>query len=595
MQYPSKRTHHCGELRADNIGQEVVLMGWVNSARNHGGVVFVNLRDREGVTQVVCDPERCPAETVATAEKVRYEFVVAVKGTVAPRIEGQVNPNMPTGEIEIIASDFKILNDSKPLPLQIHGDQEVSEETRLRYRYLDLRRPELQKNFLNRHRIYQLTRRFFDQEGFVEIETPVLTKSTPEGARDYLVPARTVPGHFFALPQSPQIFKQLLMISGFDKYFQIVKCYRDEDLRAHRQPEFTQIDVEMSFVDQEDVIAVNERYTQMIFKEMWNLDLKQPFARMTYQEAISRYGSDKPDTRFGLELHNLNQVLVECNFKVFAGTIASGGSVIGIRVPGGSSMSRKELDGLNDKVNLWGGKGLAWFKYTDKGLTGPAAKFLQDATKDNLITELSLVEGDLALMIADQTFTAQDLMGKLRVHLGQKLDLIESEALRVLWIIDFPLFEWDAEEQRYTSSHHPFTAPHDDDIDLLTTDPGKVRAKAYDLVINGVEVSGGSIRIHNRDVQAKIFEALKISKAEAEQKFGFLLEALQYGAPPHGGIAWGFDRFVMLMCRTESIREVIAFPKTTRATCPLTGAPTTIDNKQLGELGLKLVKPDEEQ
>lgn len=582
-----KRTSYCGMLTADDIGKEVVLMGWAMRRRDHGGLIFVDLRDREGLAQIVFDPE-IKAEAHRKAEGVRNEFVLAVKGKVAPRPEGTVNPSLKTGEVEIIVSECKILNRSKALPFTLDDHVEVAENIRLKYRYLDLRRPALQKNLLLRSKVTEITREYLSKSGFVEIETPYLSKSSPEGARDFLVPSRISPGQFYALPQSPQLFKQILMVSGFDRYYQIVRCFRDEDLRADRQPEFTQIDCEMSFVDREDVISIMETLIAKIFKETKGLEVTLPMSRMTYSEAIRRFGVDNPDIRFGLELVELSEIVGRSGFKVFADVVASGGIVKGVNAKGCAGLSRKEIDELTEFVKIYGAKGLAYVKMTADGWQSPIAKFFTEDEIRSLNDTFSAEEGDLLLFVADRPKVVNDSLGRLRNRLAQILKLTDNDTYRFVWITDFPLLEWDDEDKRWVAVHHPFTAPMDEDIPYLDSEPGRCRAKAYDLVLNGNEIGGGSIRIHQEKIQSQMFRMLGIAVEDARAKFGYLLDALEFGTPPHGGIAFGMDRLIMLMTGSESIREVIAFPKTQRGSCLMSEAPSAVDTKQLRELGVRL-------
>lgn len=581
-----KRSHMCGTLNIENIGEVVTLSGWVQKRRDLGGLIFADLRDRSGIMQIVFDKDVSEA-AFKSAEKLGSEYVITVKGKIYER--QSKNPNMPTGDIEVFAEEMKILNTSETPPIYIKDDDDVSENLRLKYRYLDLRKPSMQKNLILRHKVAQTVRNFLSNEGFLEIETPMLTKTTPEGARDYLVPSRINPGKFFALPQSPQLFKQLLMVSGMERYFQIVKCFRDEDLRADRQPEFTQIDCEMSFVNVEDVIAINERLLQTVFKEVMNIDIPLPIPRMSYKEAMERYGSDKPDIRFGFELVDLGEVVKNCGFKVFTSAIENGGAVKAINVKGyADRFSRKDITKLEDYVKNYGAKGLAWIKVTDEGVTSPIAKFFSEEEMAALLKAMDGANGDLILFVADKTQVVYDALGHLRVEVAKQLDLLNKDEFKLLWVTEFPLFEFDEEENRYVAKHHPFTSPMDEDIELLETNPEMARAKAYDIVLNGYEIGGGSIRIHSSDLQQKMFKALGFSEEEAWEKFGFLLEAFKYGTPPHGGIAFGLDRLVMLLAKEDNIRQVIAFPKTQNATDPMTNAPTAAEEKQLEELSIKV-------
>ena len=590
-----KRTHRCTELKVTDVGKEVVVMGWVQRRRDLGKLIFVTLRDRSGIIQVVFNSETDP-ELHAKALQVRSEFVLAVKGTLERRSEKDINPNMETGELEIIASELRILNKSEIPPFHIEENTDANEVLRLKHRYLDLRRPHLQRNLILRHRIAKLARDYYDENGFLEIETPVLTKSTPEGARDYLVPSRIHPGKFYALPQSPQIFKQLLMVSGFDRYMQIVKCFRDEDLRADRQPEFTQIDLEMSFVDIEDVLAINEGFISRLFRELKGIDIPVPLKRLTYAEAMERFGSDKPDTRFGLELVNISDIVAASGFKVFKDAVENGGSVRAINARGaGSKFSRKEIDALGETAKTYKAKGLAWMAVEEDGLRSPIAKFLTEDEISRIKERLDAQPGDLLLFVADKDEIVFDALGHLRLELGEKLGLIDHKRFDVLWVTEFPLLEYDEEEQRWVAKHHMFTAPMDEDIEYLDTDPGRGRSKAYDMVINGYEVGGGSIRIHSQDLQAKMFKVIGLSDEQAKDRFGFMLEAFRYGTPPHGGMAFGLDRLTMLLAGTNNIRDVIAFPKVQTAACLMSNAPDTVEEKQLDELHIKTVIEESEK
>ena len=583
-----KRSHSCGALRLKDAGAEVVLMGWVQRRRDHGGLIFVDLRDRDGLTQVVFNPEVNP-EVHNKAGVLRDEYVIVIRGLVNPRPPEMINPNMDTGEIEVMVEELRLLNAAKTPPFELEDYKvDVSEALRLKYRYLDLRRPSVMKNILFRHRAAQVTRQFLNGQGFIEVETPILTKSTPEGARDYLVPSRVTPGQFFALPQSPQLFKQLLMMAGLDRYYQLCRCFRDEDLRADRQPEFTQIDLEMAFITEEDVMRVVEGLMAALFKELLEVEVALPFPRLTYQECLDRFWLDRPDLRFGLELQDLTDLIKDTEFRQFREVVDQGGVVKALNGPGLAKMTRKELDELIDLAGVYGARGLAWVKVQKDGWQSPLAKYFPDPVKAAINQRLRAQEGDLILFVVDTPLVACTALGQVRLHLGQKEGLIPEDAYSLVWVTDFPLMEYDNDEGRWTSMHHPFTAPKEEDIPWLGTDPGKVRARAYDLVLNGTEIGGGSIRINRRDVQQQIFEALNIRPDEAEEKFGFLLEALEYGAPPHGGVAFGFDRLVAIFCGAKSIREVIAFPKTQKASCLVTKAPSPVDLEQLLELGLRL-------
>jgi len=582
-----RRTHTCGDLRKADVGSRVVVMGWVQTRRDHGGLIFVDLRDRYGVTQVVFNPERAP-QVHEKAHSLRSEYVIAVQGGVEKRPKDMENPRIATGEIEVAVDGLKILNESRTPYFPIEDEAEVAENVRLRYRYLDLRRKRMQENLLLRHRAAKAVRGYFSSHGFVEIETPMLTRSTPEGARDYLVPSRMNPGSFYALPQSPQLFKQLLMISGFDRYFQIVKCFRDEDLRADRQPEFTQIDAEMSFVGPEDIQECMEGMLEAVFGEILGVQLTRPFPRMSYQEAMAKYGSDRPDLRFGMELVDVTDAVSQSNFQVFTQAIAGGGIVKGINLRGGGGRSRKEIEELVGTAQSYGAGGLAWLKVEAAGFQSPIAKFFRREDLQEIAARMEGRPGDLLLFVADKARIVHEVLGQLRLRLAQEEGLIKQGVYQFLWVVDFPLLEYDAEQKRYVAMHHPFTAPRDEDWARLKDAPLEVRAQAYDIVLNGAEIGGGSIRNHQGAIQRQLFEILGIGKEEAEAKFGFLLEALDYGAPPHGGIAFGFDRLVMLLCGAESIREVIPFPKTQKATCLLTGSPAPVDLRQLKELYLKV-------
>ena len=582
-----RRTHHCNQLTAADVGREVVLMGWAQRRRDHGGVIFVDLRDREGITQVVFNPEIDP-QVHAKAHGIRSEFVLGVRGRVDARPVGMTNPNLKTGEVEVTVAELKILNEAETPPFMIEDKIDVSESIRLKHRYLDLRRPGLQQGIITRHRASVSVREYLNGLGFLDIETPVLTRSTPEGARDYLVPSRVNPGKFYALPQSPQLFKQLLMVSGFDRYYQIVRCFRDEDLRADRQPEFTQIDVEMSFVGEEDVMAMAEGMMAKLFRDVLGRPLALPFARLSYGEALDRYGLDKPDTRFGLELKDVSDIVAASGFKVFADVVKAGGIVKALNAKGCIDFSRKEIDDLTAFVAVYRAKGLAWVKVREDAWQSPIAKFFTEAERAALAARIEMAPGDLVFFVADQPKITNESLGHLRNHLGARLGLIDEKAFNFLWVTRFPLLEYDETEKRYQALHHPFTAPLEEDYPKLVSDPLAVRSRAYDLVLNGSEIGGGSIRIHQRDVQQRVFDALGLKPEEYEEKFGFLITALESGAPPHGGIAFGFDRLVMLLCGQSSIRDVIAFPKTQRAACLLTNAPSEPAKAQLDELALRV-------
>ena len=583
-----KRTHYCGDLRIDNVGEEVVLNGWVQKKRNLGGLVFVDLRDIRGISQIIFDTN-VSEEAFNKAEKLGSEYVVAVKGIVRER--QSKNPNMPTGDIEIEATELRILSKSETPPIYIKDNDNVSEDLRLKYRFLDLRKPSMQRNLVLRSKVARIVRNYLTDNNFVEIGTPFLIKPSPEGARDYLVPSRVNPGKFYALPQSPQLFKQLLMVSGMDRYFQIVKCFRDEDLRADRQPEFTQIDCEMSFVDEEDVMGIMEKMLQEIFKEVLNVDIQLPIQRMTYKEAMDRFGSDKPDTRFGLEFVNISDIVKECGFGVFANAASDEkGSVRGINVKGGAeAFSKKGMKKLEEHAKLYKAKGLAWIKLTEAGIESPIAKFFSEEEMNAILEKMGAEAGDLLLFIADKNSIVYDALGQLRLEVGRKLDLMDKNKYNLLWVTEFPLFEKDEETGRMIAMHHPFTSPLDEDVEGLTAeDKTNLRAKAYDIVLNGYELGGGSVRISNADIQKKMFDAIGISDEEANDKFGYLLEAFKYGVPPHAGLAFGFDRLMMLLTGADNIREVIAFPKNQNAICPMTNAPGVADNTQLEELSIKL-------
>lgn len=588
-----KRTHRCAELSAANAGETVTIMGWVQKNRNKGGLVFVDVRDRSGIIQVVFEEGKSEAELIEKAARLRAEFVVAVVGKVEKR-SGAVNENLATGEIEIIPEQLRILSESETPPFPIEENSRTKEEVRLKYRYLDLRRPDLQRNLMMRSKVATLTRQFLSDEGFFEIETPILIGSTPEGARDYLVPSRIHQGHFYALPQSPQLFKQLLMCSGYDRYFQIAKCFRDEDLRADRQAEFTQIDMELSFVDVDDVIEVNERLLAKLFEEVLGLDIELPIPRMTWQEAMDRYGSDKPDIRFGMELHDVTDTVRDCEFAVFKGAVENGGSVRGINAKGQGGMPRKKIDKLVSFAKDYGAKGLAYIVVQEDGsLKSSFAKFMKDEEMSALVAAMEGEKGDLLLFAADKNKVVWDVLGALRLELARQMELLDKNEYKFLWVTEFPLFEWSEEQNRYTAMHHPFTMPMEEDLEYIDSDPGRVRAKAYDIVLNGNEIGGGSVRIFNPEIQNKMFEVLGFTQEQANEQFGFLLTAFKYGVPPHAGLAYGLDRLVMLMAKEESIRDVIAFPKVKDASDLMTEAPTAVDPKQLEELGLAVVSGEE--
>lgn len=582
------RTHYCGEVTHTAVGQTVRLKGWAQRRRDLGGLIFIDLRDRTGIVQIVFSPD-VSKEALQVAETIRSEYVLDVEGTVVQREEGQVNPNLPTGTVEVHATHVAILSQAKTPPFPISDKTDVSEDVRLKYRYLDLRRPVMFQTFQMRHQVTKAIRDFLDEEGFLEVETPILTKSTPEGARDYLVPSRVHPGEFYALPQSPQIFKQLLMVAGFERYYQIARCFRDEDLRADRQPEFTQVDIETSFMSQDDILAMIERMMARVMKVAKGIDIPIPFPRMPYDEAIARYGSDKPDTRFGLELVDLSEQVKDCGFKVFASAVQNGGQVKAINVKGAADKySRKDIDALTEYAARYGAKGLAWLKVEADGLKGPIAKFFNEDEQKQMMQTLEAEAGDLLLFVADKKSVVADALGALRLKLGKDLQLIDESAFHFLWITDWPLFEYDEEEGRYYAAHHPFTMPVREDVPKFETDPASIRAQAYDLVLNGYELGGGSLRIFERDIQEKMFKTLGFTEEQAREQFGFLLEAFEYGTPPHGGIALGLDRLVMLLAGRSNLRDTIAFPKTASASCLLTEAPSAVSEAQLDELHLRI-------
>lgn len=586
-----KRSCMCCDVNETMIGKEVTVMGWVQRRRDLGQLIFIALRDKTGLVQIAIDGNVAEKELFEKAESVRSEFVLAVRGQVAPRTEGNINPNMKTGTIEIIAAEFRILSEAETTPFQIEDNITVKDDLRFKYRYLDLRRPSQLNNLVLRHKVVQVMRNFLDQEDFLEIETPILGISTPEGARDYLVPSRVHPGSFYGLPQSPQQYKQLLMVSGMDRYYQIAKCFRDEDLRADRQPEFTQVDMELSFIDVEDILDINERMMQKVFQDILNVEISLPLKRMTYKEAMERFGSDKPDIRFGMELVNISEVVGDTDFVVFRTALEAGGSVRAINAKGCGTFTRKKIDSLVEFVKTYRAKGLAWIAINEDGsLKTQIAKFFTDEKLAEIVDKMDGKPGDLILICADQDKVVFDSLGALRLELSKMLELTKADDFSFLWITEFPMLEWDEEAGRFVAVHHPFTAPMDEDIDFLETDPGKVRAKAYDIVLNGYELGGGSIRIHRRDVQQKMFGLLGFTLEDAQQRFGYFLDAFKYGAPPHGGLAFGLDRIIMLMCGASSIRDVIAFPKVKDASCPMTDAPTVVDEKQLDELGICIKK-----
>lgn len=583
-----RRTHRCGEINLDNLDEEVVLMGWVSTNRDLGGVIFIDLRDRTGIVQVVFDEQK-DKEIFEKADSLRSEYTIAVKGKVVKRSEETINRNMKTGYVEVRVSDLRLLSEAETPPIQIEENIDTNEKVRMKYRYLDLRRPDMQRKIILRHKVTKIVRDFFDENDFLEIETPILTKSTPEGARDYLVPSRIHPGSFYALPQSPQLYKQLLMVSGMDRYYQIVKCFRDEDLRADRQPEFTQIDVEMSFVNMDEILEINENLIKRVFKETLNIDVKTPFNRLSYQEAMDRFGSDKPDLRFGLELIDISEIVKDSDFKVFSGAVKKGGSVRVLNAKGGDEVfSRRDLDGLVDFVKTYRAKGLAWIVVTENELKSPITKFLSEDEIKRILEKTNAEVGDILLFVADRDDVVYDSLGNLRLEIGKRMDLINKDEFNLLWVTDFPLLEYNEDEERYVAKHHPFTAPKPEDVPKLESDPVNVRANAYDIVLNGVEIGGGSLRIYDSELQQKMFKILGFTQEEAWKKFGHLMEAFKYGTPPHGGIAYGLDRLVMLLTGSESIRDVIAFPKMKNASELMTNAPAEVDEKQLEELHIKL-------
>lgn len=590
-----KRSCMCCEVNEGMVGEEVTVMGWVQRRRDLGQLIFIALRDKTGLVQIAIDGNTAPKELFEKAETIRSEYVLAVKGQVTPRTEGNINPNMKTGKIELIASEIRILSESETLPFQVEDSVTVKDDLRLKYRYLDLRRPSQLKNLVLRHKVVQVMRNFLDNETFLEIETPILGKSTPEGARDYLVPSRVHPGNFYGLPQSPQLYKQLLMVAGMDRYYQVAKCFRDEDLRADRQPEFTQVDMELSFVDIDDIMDINERMMQKVFKDLLNVDIQLPLKRMTYAEAMDRFGSDKPDVRFGMELVNISDVVADTEFVVFKSALDNGGTVRAINAKGCGTFPRKKIDSLVEFVKTYRAKGLAWIAINEDGtLKTQIAKFFSEEKLQEIVAKMDGQPGDLILICADQANVVFDSLGALRLELSRMLELTRADDFSFLWVTEFPMLEWDDEANRFVAVHHPFTAPMDEDLELLDTDPGKVRAKAYDIVLNGYELGGGSIRIHRRDIQQRMFQLLGFSDEDAQERFGFLLDAFKYGVPPHGGLAFGLDRIIMLMSGTTSIRDVIAFPKVKDASCPMTDAPNIVEETQLDELGI-MIQPVEEE
>lgn len=590
-----KRSHRCAEVSNALEGQKVTVMGWVQKSRNKGGIIFVDLRDRSGILQIIFEESKCGSECFEKATKLKSEFVAAIEGTVCKRV-GAVNENLTTGDIEVVATSLRILSEAETPPFPIEENSKTKEELRLKYRYLDLRRPDLQRNLIMKSKVMTIARQFMANEGFLEIETPMLCKSTPEGARDYLVPSRIHPGTFYALPQSPQIYKQLLMCSGYDRYFQIARCFRDEDLRADRQPEFTQMDMELSFVDVDDVIDVNERLLAKLFKEILDVDVKLPIRRMTWIEAMNRFGSDKPDLRFGMELKDISEVVKDCGFGVFTGALENGGSVRGINAKGQGAMPRKKIDALVEFAKTYGAKGLAYIAINEDGTYKSSfAKFMTEDEMNNIVAALSGEPGDLLLFAADKNKVVWDTLGALRCHLADQMGLLDKNVFEFVWITEFPLLEWSDEQNRFTAMHHPFTMPMEEDLAIIDTDPGKVRAKAYDIVLNGNEIGGGSVRIHQDDIQEKMFECLGFTREQAYERFGFLLDAFKYGVPPHAGLAYGLDRLVMLMAKQDSIRDVIAFPKVKDASCLMTNAPDYVDEAQLKELGIDITVLDEQK